>query len=168
MRTSRKYNRILFISAILIVIFLNLKSLWYITDLFSPYTEQISKEAELKLYYIIQQFIIHLIAFQVIAFYNFVWKDRIANSFRFSKEANIALIIAVNLFLFFLFAFFPSVIAKGFSNFGAITNFFFGNFFAYVLAVSVAYLFVFLKQMYVLRTENQQLKTEKANAELNA
>lgn len=168
MRTSRKYNRILFISGLLIVIFLNLKSVWYISDLFSQNTEQLSKEAELKLYYIIQQFIIHLIAFQAIAFYNFAWKDIIANSFRFSKEANIALIIAANLFLFFLFAFIPSVIAKGFSNFGAITHFLFGNFFAYVLAVSVAYLFVFLKQMYFLRTENQLLKTEKANAELNA
>ncbi len=168
MRNSRKYNRILFISGIIIVIFLNIKSVWYISDLLYPQTEQISKEAEIKLYYIIQQFIIHLTAFQVIAFYNFAWKDRIANSFRISKEANIALIIAANLFLFFLFAFIPSVLTKGFSNFGAITYFFFLNFFAYVLAVSVAYLFVFLKQMFFLKTENQQLKTEKAKAELYA
>lgn len=168
MRTIRKYNRILFISGILIMILLDLKSVWYISDLFSQYNEQLSKEAELKLYYIIQQFIIHLVAFQIIAFYNFVWKDRIANSLRVSKLANVALIIAGNLLLFFLFAFIPSVITKGFSNFGTITYFFFVNFIVYVLAVSVAYLFVFLQQMYGLRSENQQLKTEKAKAELYA
>jgi len=168
MRNSKKYNRIIFISGILIVILLNLKSLWYITDLLYPQTELISKEAESKLYYIILQFIIHLIAFQVIAFYNFSWKDRIANFFSFSKKANIVLIIATNLFLFFLFAFIPSVLTKGFSNFGTIIYFFFVNFFVYVLAVSVAYLFVFLKQMFFLKTENQQLKTEKAKAELDA
>ena len=168
MRQSRKYNIILFISGILIVIFLNIKSLWYISDLFSQNNEQVSKEAELKLYYIIQQLIVHLLAFQVIAFNNFAWKDRIANFFRVSKLANITLIIAGNLLLFFLFAFIPSVLTKGFSNFGAITYFLFVNFFAYVIAVSVAYLFVFLKQMFFLKTENQQLKTEKAKAELYA
>ena len=166
MRNSKKYNKILFISGILIVILLNLKSLWYITGLFSPYSEQISKEAELKLYYFIQQYIIHLIAFQVIAFYNFSWKNSIAKFFRFSKNTNIIFTIAANLFLFFLFALFLAILSAGFSGFGKMIYYLLGNLFVYILAISVAYLFVFLKQMYVLRTENHQLKTEKANAEL--
>jgi two-component system LytT family sensor kinase len=166
MQNSRKYKIILFISGVLIVILLNLKSLWYIFDLLSPYTEQILEEVELKLYYIIQQFIIHLFAFQIIAFYNYSWKNKVSEIFSFSKSTNIIFIIAANLFLFFLFAFIPSIFTKGFSNFGAITYFLLGNFFVYVLAVSVAYFFVFLRQVYVLRTENQQLKTENANAEL--
>jgi sensor histidine kinase YesM len=166
MSESRKYNIILFISGILIVIFLNTKWLWYISDLLSQNNGQLLKEAELKLYYIFQQFIIHFFAFQVIAFYNFTWKSRVTNLLRVSKLASITLVIAGNLFLFFFFALIPSVITKGFSNVGTITYFFFVNFFVYVLAVSVAYLFVFLKQMYGLKTENQQLKTEKAKAEL--
>ena len=168
MSESRKYNIILFINGILIVIFLNLKSLWYISDLLSPYGEQLSKEVVTKLYYIIQQFFVHLIAFLVIAFYNFSWKNKIAENYRFSKNTNKIFIIVANLFLFFLFAFIPSILTSDFSKFVTITYFFFGNFFVYFLAVSVSYLFVFLKQMDVLRTENQQLKTEKAKAELYA
>jgi len=168
MQNSKKYKFILFISGVLIVILLNLKSLWYIFDLVSPYTELNLKEVEFKLYYIIQQFIIHLIAFQIIAFYNYSWKNKFSEIFCFSKNTNIIFIIAANLFLFFLFAFIPSILTKGFSNFVAITYFLLGNFFVYVLAVSVAYLFVFLRQVYVLRTENQLLKTERANAELTS
>jgi len=168
MSESRKYNIILFISGILIVIFLNTKSLWYISDLLSQNNGQLLKEAEFKLYYIIQQFIIHLFAFQVIAFYNFTWKSRFANLLRVSKLANITLIIAGNLLLFFLFALIPSVIAKGFSNFGTITYFLFVNFIVYVIAISIAYLFIFLQQIFGLRSENQQLKTQKAKAELYA
>lgn len=168
MSESRKYNIILFISGILIVIFLNTKSLWYISDLLSQNNGQLLKEAEFKLYYIIQQFIIHLFAFQVIAFYNFTWISRFANLLRVSKLAKITLIIAGNLLLFFLFALIPSVIAKGFSDFGTITYFLFVNFIVYVLAISIAYLFIFLQQIYGLRSENQQLKTDKAKAELYA
>lgn len=168
MKNSRKYKIMLLISGIVIVIFLNLKSLWYISDLLSPNAEQLSKETELKLYYVIQQFIIHLFAFQVIAFYNFSWKNKIAEIFRFSKNANKIFIIAANLFLFFLFAFIPSVMNSAFSGFTDISYFLFVNFFVYILAVSAAYLFVFLEEMGFLKTENQQLKTEKAKAELNA
>lgn len=168
MRTNRKYNIILFISGILIVIFLNIKSLWYVSDLFSQNSEQLSKEAELKLYYIIHQLIVHLLAFQVIAFYNFAWKDRITNSLRIPKISSIVLVIATNLLLFLLFALIPSVLTKSFKNFDTITYFFFVNFFIYVLAVTMAYLFVFLKQINFLKTENQVIKTEKAKAELYA
>ena len=166
MNKSSKYNIILFTSGILIVTILNIKSLWYISDVYSPKNAQVSKEAELKLYYIIQQFIIHLFAFQFIAFYNFSWKGRLSKLLRVSKFANITLIIAGNLFLFFLCAYIPYVFTKDISNFGTITYFLFVNFIVYVLAISIAYLFIFLQQIYGLRSENQKLKTEKAKAEL--
>jgi len=169
MNNTKKYNKILFISGLLIVIFLNLKSLWFITDLFFPYSEQISNETETKLYYIIQQFIIHLVTFQIIAFYNFSWRESISRFFRFSKNTNIIFDIASNLFLFFLLTLFMAFLSAGFSGFDKMVySLLFGIFFVNILAVSVAYLLVFMKKMFILRTENQQLKTEKAKAELYA
>ena len=169
MNNTKKYNKILFISGLLIVIFLNLKSLWFITDLFSPYSEQISNETETKLYYIIQQFIIHLVTFQIIAFYNFSWRESISRFFRFSKNTNIIFDIASNLFLFFLLTLFMAFLNAGFSGFDKMVySLLFGIFFVNILAVSLAYLLVFMKKMFILRIEHQQLKTEKAKAELYA
>lgn len=168
MNKRSEYNTILFISGVLIVTFVNLKSIWYISDLLSNNNGQLLKEAKLKLYYIIQQFITHLVAFQLIAFYNFSWKGRLSNLLRVSKFSNITLIVAGNLFLFFLCAYIPSVLTKYISNFGGITYFLFVNFIVYVLAISIAYLFIFLQQISSLRNENEQLHTEKVRAELFA
>jgi two-component system LytT family sensor kinase len=169
-KSNRYYILIILFSGFLLSILLNLKLIWYLSDLWSNKTiSYFSIEENGKLVYGIQQIFSQFFVFSLIGYFNFSLKDKIFKQNTIKPILNVLFVLFANLFIIILLALLQFVIFKfeypGKGVLG-IFYYFWKDFLVYLIAIPFAYILRMNKNLKETKRDNQKLKTEKAKAEL--
>lgn len=171
-KTNKYTTLIIIVSAILIAILFNIRMIFFLVEqLETKSFSEINDGVMLRFYFGIISFVFHILLFCVIAFFNYLRKDKLIPH-TISKTGRNLLIIFANILIFYLIILAEKTIADYlFTGIGkriGISYFFFANISIAGLGIAEAYFIILLRKIKTAEIENIQLKEEKMRAELSS